>query len=102
MRGLQAYPTQAPAQSQGGIMDSQTLGMLLNAYKQNQQPAGAGPGAYGTEYAPQFATSGDQGTGYGMGQPLVAGGASGQPMQAGNPLLDAMTRSRMQSGAGGY
>lgn len=74
-------------------MSPQTLGMLMQAYKQYQdQQTPLTSGATGTDYA----GSQMQGTGYGIGQPLVAGGASGQPSVGGqNPaLLQAMQSQR--------
>lgn len=93
MRGLnlQAMQAQQP-QQQESLISPQTLGTLMQAYKayQNQQTP-LTPGQTGTDYA----GSQMQGTGYQMGQPLVAGGASGQsPMVGQNPLLDAMSRQR--------
>ena len=82
-----AAQVQAPAQG-GSMIDPQTLGSLMQAYKayQNQQTPQT-PGATGTDYA----GSQMQGTGYGIGQPLVAGGQSGQPPMGQNPaLLQAM------------
>lgn len=74
------------------MVDPQTLGSLMQAFKAYQgQQTGATPGATGTDYA----GSQMQGTGYGMGQPLVAGGASGQPPAGQNPaLLQAMMGQR--------
>lgn len=93
MRGLDLRAMQAQQPQQGASMiDPQTLGSLMQAYKayQNQQTP-LTPGATGADYA----GSQMQGTGYGMGQPLVAGGQSGQPSMVGqNPLLDAMSRQR--------
>lgn len=95
MRGLNLQQMQAQTQ-QGGqsAINPQTLGMLMQAFKayQGQQDA-MQPGATGTDYA----GSQGQGAGYGMGQPLVAGGQSGQPSQASNPLLEAMMRNQAQA-----
>lgn len=81
----------APQQSQE-LINPQTLGMLMQAYKGYQAQQGLQtPGATGTSYAGGQM----QGTGYQMGQPLVAGGQSGQPSQTSNPaLLQAMLQSR--------
>ena len=101
MRGLNLQAMQAQQPQQGGsLISPQSLGMLMQAYKAYQgQQTPLTPGATGTDYA----GSQQQGTGYGMGQPLVAGGESGQsPMVGQNPLMDAMTRQRMQAGAGRY
>lgn len=97
MRGLnlQAMQAQQPQQPQS-LISPQSLGMLMQAYKayQNSQTPQT-PGATGADYA----GSQMQGTGYEMGQPLVAGGASGQPGMVGqNPLLDAMSRQRRPGG----
>jgi hypothetical protein len=98
MRGFQNYQQQMPQQG-GSMVNPQTLQLLMQAYKNYQGQPGSSPGATGTSYA----GSGDQGAGYGIGSPLVAGGASGQPdmsqpqsgiggQQAQNPLLAAMMR----------
>ena len=90
MRGFQNYQQQMPAQQQS-LVSPQTLQLLMQAYKNYQQP-GNSQGATGTDYAGSQA----QGTGYGIGQPIVAGGMSGQPdpSQSGgqSPLLAALMR----------
>lgn len=63
----------------------------MQAYKGYQDSqAGTSPGATGTEYA----GSGMNGTGGGIGQPLVAGGQSGQSAQGYQGLLQAMMQAR--------
>lgn len=92
MRGFQPYQQQMP-QQQSSLVSPQTLGLLMQAYKAYQgqgSPAGGSTGATGTDYA----GSGMQGTGYGMGQPLVAGGDSGQSAQGYQSLLQAMMQAR--------
>lgn len=91
MRGFQNYQQQMPQQG-GSMVNPQTLNLLMQAYKAYSGQPGASQGATGTDYAGSQA----QGTGYGMGQPLVAGGMSGQPdpSQSGgqSPLLAALMR----------
>lgn len=98
---------QAAPQQQGSLVDPQSLGMLMQAYKAYQEgQTGATPGATGTGYAlqGQEGLPGENGAGYGIGSPLVAGGQSGQPMvqppssmpqQTQDPaLLQAMLKAR--------
>lgn len=71
----------------------------MQAYKAYSGQPGMSQGATGADYAGSQA----QGTGYGLGQPGVAGGLSGQidpsqttptyqPQQSQSPLLTAMMR----------
>lgn len=91
MRGLNIQAMQQPQQQAQPILNPQTLGLLMNAYKQYQDgQTGVAPGASGTDYA----GSQMQGTGYGIGQPIVAGGGSGQSAQGYDGLLAAMMQAR--------
>lgn len=91
MRGLNPQAMQAQPQQSQSLINPQTLGLLMQAYKGYQDSqAGTGTGATGTEYA----GSQMSGTGGGIGQPLVAGGQSGQSAQGYQGLLQAMMQAR--------
>ncbi len=91
MRGLNPQLMQAQTPQAQPLTNPQTLGLLMQAYKgyqDSQTPLT--PGATGADYA----GSQMQGTGYGIGQPLVAGGASGQSNPQYSQLLQAMMQAR--------
>lgn len=91
MRGLNPQAMQVQPQQAQSLISPQTLGLLMQAYKGYQDSqAGTSPGATGTEYA----GSQMSGTGGGIGQPLVAGGQSGQSAPQYQNLLAAMMQAR--------
>lgn len=105
MRGLQpmnvqAEPAQNPAQS---ILTPQNIQLLAQAYKGYMAGQPTGMGDLGTSYPNSPDPS--AGTGFGLGQPLVSGGLSDQPMMGDQPsssssnpsyqsLIQALSRLR--------